>query len=131
MAETLQILSYIAFVLAIVFVALAAIFFIAFDIRNIIGELSGKTANNAIAKIREQGSTRQYKGRSLQSIVSNTDAPSTDFSLDKLDLGATTSGIAKGFRGTGAPRAGESGATLQSAPGVSEQQTTLISTDEK
>jgi len=86
MAELLQTLSYTSFILAVVFVALAVVLFLAFDIRSVIGEITGKTATTAIAKIREQGTTRQYKGRTLQSIVLEKEGDSTDFSLDKLDL---------------------------------------------
>jgi len=87
MAETLQTLSYTSFILAVVFFALAAAFFFIFDVRAIIGELTGKTATTAIAKIRKQGIVRKYKGRTLQSIVLEGKEYSADFSLEKLSFG--------------------------------------------
>ena len=94
MAELLQTLSYASFIAAVPFVALAVVLFFVFDIRAVIGELTGKTATAEIARIREQGVTRQYKGRTLQSIVLDEQGVSTDFSLDKLKLGAESTDAA-------------------------------------
>ena len=92
MAQLLQALATTSFVLAVVFLAVAIVLFVVFDIRGVVGELTGRTATTEIAKIREQGTTRQYKGKSLQSIILDDSTGSTDFSLDKLDFNTERSG---------------------------------------
>lgn len=89
MASILQILATVSFVLTVVLLALAIFLFFVLDIRSVIEELTGKTATVEIARIREQGATRKHKARSLQSIVFEDSHDSTDFSLGKLNLGAT------------------------------------------
>ena len=102
MVELLEMLSYGAFILAVVALALAVVFFFAFNIKEAIGELSGKTATTAIAKMREQGASRKYKGRSLQSIVLEDGADTGDFSFEKLALGVEGAPGAKDAQKTSA-----------------------------
>jgi hypothetical protein len=73
---------------ALAFLALVgtAILFFVLDIRGIVGELTGKTATAAIAKIREEGAYRQQKGRSLASIVGTAD-PHHDLGGDWVNAG--------------------------------------------
>jgi len=120
MAELLEILSYSAFILSVVALALAVVFFIAFDIKAVVGELSGKTATEAIAKIREQGVTRKYKGRSLQSIVLEEGTDTGDFSLEKLALDGGADGTELGAA---------AGVAVGVAVAVSEAHTTFINED--
>ena len=143
MAQILQTLSTTSFILAVVFLALAGLLFFVFDIRSIINELTGKTAAAEIARIREQGPVRQFKGKSLQSIILEGGGDSTNFSLDKLDAvtkrstssAKTSAGFSTGFTHHEKPVSSVSEAeTSFLAPGsegsseqeTSEQETSLL-----
>lgn len=143
MAQTLQTLSTTSFILAVLFLALAALLFFVFDIRSIISELTGKTAAAEIARIREQGPVRQFKGKSLQSIILEGGGDSTNFSLDKLDAAPKKStssakasaGFSTGLKPDEPPAASVSEAETSylAAPapeGSSEQETSLLSVAE-
>lgn len=54
MANTLDIVSTVSFILAFIFLVLAVILWIKFQIIHIIGDLSGRTAKKSIAKMREK-----------------------------------------------------------------------------
>jgi len=54
MAETLSTLSIISFVLAVIALALAIVFWFFFDIPTVIGDLTGRTARKTIAKMRAE-----------------------------------------------------------------------------
>jgi hypothetical protein len=137
MAPLLQTLSTTSFILAVVFLALGIFLFIIFDVRAVIGELTGKTATTEIARIREQGATRQYKGRSLQSIVLNTDTGPIAFSFDKLSLEAASeqettclANDSTSEQETSCLRYAETTeqeTTLLSSDGTTEPETTLLS----
>ena len=65
MAQTLQLLSIISFVIAGVSLALAVFFWFFFRIPTVIGDLSGRTAKKSIAKMRaanEKSGAKSYKG---------------------------------------------------------------------
>ena len=62
-AEFFQIVSVIAFTMAIIFLVLAIILFFKLDIPAVIGELSGKTAAKQVAEIREQARIQSLKRR--------------------------------------------------------------------
>jgi hypothetical protein len=78
MAELFFTLGVVCFVLAGIGLVITTILFFKLDVRALIAELSGKTATDAIAQIRKEGSSKQHKGRSLQSILDDTGAPSTN-----------------------------------------------------
>lgn len=61
MAETLSLLSTISFGLAIVCLLMAIVFWIKFNIMEIIGDLSGRTAKKSIANMREKNEKAGYK----------------------------------------------------------------------
>ena len=145
MAELLSTLSTTSLILAVVFFAIAVLLFFLFDIRSVVSELTGKTANAEIAKIRERGTTRKYKGKTLQSIVldsaSSGGAASTNFSLDKIDLEsnedadeetvlqaseAATSMLGDSF----AQEESEQETTFLGSTESSEQETTLLGSGE-
>ena len=69
------------FVLAGIGLVGSAILFKTLRIWDVFGELSGRTANNAIAKLREQGNFKAHRGRSLQSIIYGTGDGSVDFAV--------------------------------------------------
>jgi hypothetical protein len=85
--QHLTIITIVAFVLSVLFAVGALVLFFRFRIRDVIGELTGKTATEEIAKIREQGITRQGKARSLQVIIGIQGTDSGSFNLEKLGLG--------------------------------------------
>lgn len=130
MAGLLQTLSTASFVLAVVFLAVGVALFFILDIRSVIGELTGKTATTEIARIREQGTTRQYKGRSLQSIVLDSDGASADFSLDKLDLDADVETSEQATSFLGGIEQGEQATGLLVDVEAREQLTVLLADDE-
>ncbi len=86
MGELLQNLSTVSFILAVLLLALGATLFFVLDIRGVVGELTGKTATREIARIREEATTRRHKGKTLQSIVLDSDTGSTGFSIERLGL---------------------------------------------
>lgn len=64
MAEILHTLSIISFVLAVLFVVIAIIFWFVFKIPNVIGDLSGHNARKSIAQMRqnnEKTGDKSYK----------------------------------------------------------------------
>ena len=64
MAQTLQTLSVISFVIAGACLVLAVFFWLFFKIPTVIGDLSGRTAKKSIAKMRaanEKTGTKSYK----------------------------------------------------------------------
>jgi len=69
MADVLLTLAVVCFVLAVLAIICTIVLFFRLDIRAVIAELSGKTATEAIARIREEGTLRQHGGRTLQSIM--------------------------------------------------------------
>jgi len=84
----LVLLYTLLFVLSAACAVAAVVFFFRLKIREIIREMTGKTASAEIARIREQGITRQGRARSLQSIIDATGTDNTLFSVEKLDLAA-------------------------------------------
>ena len=64
--ELLQILSVVAYILAVVMLVLSIILFFVLNIRKVIGNLSGSTAKKAINDIRQKN---EMSGRSLTSRV--------------------------------------------------------------
>lgn len=79
MAETLSMVSTVSFVLAALFLLLAAFFWIKFGILEIIGDLSGRTARKSIAKMREKNEKTGIKYYKPSSV--------------NLERGKTTGGI--------------------------------------
>jgi len=65
MTQTFLTIAVTCFALAFVLLVTAAILFFALNIRSIAGELSGKTATAAIARIRSQTGLRQYRALSM------------------------------------------------------------------
>jgi hypothetical protein len=65
MTQTFLTIAVTCFALAFVLFVTAAILFFALNIRSIAGELSGKTATAAIARIRSQTGLRQYRALSM------------------------------------------------------------------
>ncbi len=95
MAELLQTLSSVSFILAVVLAAAGILIFFVLDIRAVVGELSGKTATSEIARIREEGTSRTHRARSLQSIVLDKGTESADFSVEGLGIKAATGETAR------------------------------------
>lgn len=120
MAELLQTLSTASFVLAVLLVAIALVFFIVFDIRAVVGELTGKTATSEIARLRSEGMSQKHKGRSLQSIIDSKSMDTTDFSLDKLNMPKTTTDEVSEFE-----------TVLLRETGISEEETSILSSAEQ
>lgn len=67
MAEILEIVSNVSYILAIIFFIISVFLWFHFRIREVIGDLSGKTAKKSITKMREtneRNGTRFYKTKS-------------------------------------------------------------------
>jgi hypothetical protein len=131
MAALLQSLSTVSFILAVLLFALGVALFFAFRMRSVIGELTGKTATNEIAKIREQGVGRQHKGRSLQSIVSaaGSGSGSMDFSLEQLSKKPDTGSLLSGQAERENEHQLEIETSFLSADSMGEQETSFLSAD--
>ncbi len=85
MAEILHTLSIISFVLAVLFVVIAIIFWFVFKIPNVIGDLSGHNAEKSIAQMRqnnEKTGDKSYKASKKN--------------LDRGKLTGTMEGIGEG-----------------------------------
>ncbi len=65
MAEILHTLSIISFVLAVLFVVIAIIFWFVFKIPNVIGDLSGHNARKSIAQMRQKYLERVIRSEDL------------------------------------------------------------------
>ncbi len=78
-AEFFQIVSIIAFAMAIIFLVLAIILFFKLDIPAVIGELSGKTAAKQVAEIREQARIQALKRRPVSEYREPEEASSPQY----------------------------------------------------
>lgn len=85
-ADIYQSISIGAFVLAAVFLIIAIILFLAFDIPSVLGELSGKTAAKQVAEIRAANKNVVAKRRT----VSTTNSSATQRSTGKLSQNNTS-----------------------------------------
>lgn len=78
-AEIFQIVSVIAFIMAIIFLVLAIILFFKLDIPAVIGELSGKTAAKQVAEIREQARIQSLRRRPISEYREPEEASSPQY----------------------------------------------------
>jgi hypothetical protein len=88
MADTFLTFGIVCLSLAAISLVATTILFFKLRIAEIAAELSGKTATEAIAKMRQEGSSRKHKGKSLQSILDKT---GTEESRKELPLSIETS----------------------------------------
>ncbi|MCL2136259.1 MAG: hypothetical protein FWH40_01845 [Coriobacteriia bacterium] len=85
--QTLRLISQIMLSVSMLSALLAAVIFFRFRIKDVYAELSGKSATDEIARLREQGLVRQSRGRSLESIMGNQNlADSGSFDLARLGI---------------------------------------------
>ena len=83
MAQTLETLSIISFVVAALFLALAVFFWIFFRIPTVIGDLSGRTARKSIAQMRGVGTKTGAKHKSSKTNISRGKLTETMSDLKK------------------------------------------------
>jgi hypothetical protein len=87
MVSALASASVACFALAAACAGLAAVLFFMLDIRSVYGELSGKTATQAISNIHKNGATGRHRGSSLASLLgddSGAEAGQPQFIADNL-----------------------------------------------
>ena len=117
MAEFLLTFGIVCFVLAGLGLVATGILFFKLDIRTVIAELTGKTATEAIAKIRAESPMYQHRGRSLQNILDGSDTDGSLFSIDKLKIGSADAPL---------PAATKTAGTTRAYTDPSEQRTGLL-----
>ena len=87
-AEILSLISTISFVIAVISFVLAVLFWFAFKIPAVIGDLSGRTARKSIAKMRasnERGAGKGYKPSATNVSRGKTTDPMRDSRKVKAD----------------------------------------------
>lgn len=86
-AQTLQMLSVISYVIAIICLVFAIFFWIFFKIPVVIGDLSGRTAKKSIAKIRaenEKIGEKKYKYNVNNKLGAASDTIKSSYNVNKL-----------------------------------------------
>jgi hypothetical protein len=86
MSGQLATIASICFALGAVGLIVTVMLFIMLNIREVIGELSGKTATETIARLRAQGGFKPHRGRSLQSILDGKEAESAPFEIEDFNV---------------------------------------------
>ncbi|MCD8366091.1 MAG: hypothetical protein LUC83_09870 [Clostridiales bacterium] len=73
-AQTYQAISCVGFIFAAVFLVISLIFWVGFGIRKIIGDLSGRTARKAIARMRKSNEASGEKNNRFTPVAAGGEA---------------------------------------------------------
>jgi hypothetical protein len=84
-AQILTTVAIVCFTLAAVSLVTSVIVFFTMKIGTVVGELSGKTATEAIARIRSQTTTQMHAGKSLQAIINEANRSDSLLSPENVE----------------------------------------------